>query len=52
MGNPTETGDDYVVQTEFGADAWTYVMEAGFSELRLFSLDYPAALAMAAYRNS
>jgi SAM-dependent methyltransferase len=51
-GNPTETGDDLIVQTEFGADAWTYVMEAGFSEIGLFSFSYPAALAIAAYRKS
>jgi SAM-dependent methyltransferase len=49
-GNPAETGDDYVVHTEFGADMWTYPMRAGFREVRLFSLDFPAALAMAAYK--
>lgn len=47
-GNAAERGDDFVVQTEFGADAWTYPMQAGFTEVHLFSFDYPAALAMAA----
>jgi hypothetical protein len=37
---------DYVVQTEYGADAWTHVIQAGFSECRIVSLDYPAAQAM------
>lgn len=49
-GNPAETGDDYVVKTEFGADAWTYPMRAGFNEVRLYAVDYPAAMAIAAYR--
>ena len=51
-GDPNETRDDYLVHTEFGADAWAYVMEAAFSEISLFSLDYPTALAIAAYRHS
>jgi ubiquinone/menaquinone biosynthesis C-methylase UbiE len=51
-GAPSETGNDLVVQTEFGADAWTYPIQAGFSEIRLFGFEYPAALAIAAYRNS
>jgi len=49
-GNPTETGDDYVVHTEFGADAWTYPMRAGFSEVRLYGMEHPAAHSIAAYR--
>lgn len=36
------------VHTEFGADAWTYLMRAGFSEVRVYSLEYPAGLAFAA----
>ncbi|TAL00200.1 MAG: SAM-dependent methyltransferase [Rhodospirillaceae bacterium] len=48
-GSPTETGDDYVVQTEFGADVWTYPYQAGFSEVRLHAIDYPAGLAISAY---
>ena len=47
-GNPLESGDDYAVQTEFGADAWTYPLQAGFSDVRLFSIEYPAAIAIAA----
>lgn len=50
-GNPTETRDDYLVQTEFGADAWTYAMQAGFQDVRLFSVEYPVAIAIAARKN-
>lgn len=42
-GSETETGEDYLVQTEFGADAWKFAVEAGFSEVRIYSLEYPAA---------
>jgi hypothetical protein len=49
-GNPAETPEDYAVQTEYGADAWTQVVQAGFRDLHLFTLDYPAAIAIAAMR--
>ena len=40
--------EDLVVHTEFGADAWTTVMEAGFSSVRINAVEYPAALALTA----
>lgn len=40
--------DAVMVQTEFGADAWTYPMRAGFTDLSLHALDYPAAVALLA----
>jgi SAM-dependent methyltransferase len=49
-GNASNMADDFVVHTEFGADAWTYVMEAGFEEISIQSVDYPAALAFLARR--
>ena len=49
-GDPTTAADDFVVQTEFGADAWTYPMRAGFSEVRLYAVEYPAGLAVTAFR--
>lgn len=49
-GNPQEGGDDYMVHTEFGADAWCLLLEAGYSEVTIFPVAYPAALAMAARR--
>lgn len=36
------------VHTEFGADFWTSPIEAGFREIRLFPVEYPAAVAIAA----
>lgn len=45
-----DSRDDYHVATEFGADFWRYPIEAGFQSIRLFSLDYPIALAIAAHR--
>lgn len=40
--------DDQVVCTEFGADVWRTVLEAGFHSCEIFSLEYPAALAIIA----
>jgi len=42
-GSVEQNGDDYIVCTEFGADAWKYAIRAGFSEVRIYSLEYPAA---------
>ena len=49
-GNAQECGNDLVVQTEFGADVWTFVLEAGFTQQTLTSIEYPAALAITAWR--
>ncbi len=40
--NPT----DCLVHTEYGADAWTHVIRAGFRECRVVAFEYPAALAL------
>lgn len=40
--------EDFVVQTEFGADAWSYVIQAGFSDVSLHSVEYPSAIAFSA----
>jgi SAM-dependent methyltransferase len=37
---------DYLVHTEYGADAWKHVIQAGFPECRIFSLEYPTAQAL------
>jgi SAM-dependent methyltransferase len=46
-GSPDDP-EDCLVRTEYGADAWTHVMLAGFHECRIHSLDYPAAQALVA----
>lgn len=50
-GTITTTATDFMVQTEFGADAWTYLMEAGFAEVTLIAVEFPAAVAFLARQN-
>lgn len=47
-GAANEAGTDLVVQTEFGADMWKFVFEAGFKSATIHCLEYPAALAIEA----
>jgi SAM-dependent methyltransferase len=49
-GNPGTAADDYQVQTEYGADAWTQLMLAGFERIGITAVQYPAALALTAWR--
>lgn len=50
-GDPTNSSDDFIVRTEFGADAWTYLMEAGFSTISIHAVQYPAATAFLAAKS-
>ena len=36
------------VHTEFGADVWRFVLDAGFAECRIVSYCYPAGIALIA----
>jgi SAM-dependent methyltransferase len=47
-GDPSTDRADYLVRTEFGADAWTMIFEAGFADLKLTQIDYPSAIAITA----
>ena len=47
-GIPGDELPDFLVHTEYGADCWTQVMEAGSEECRLLTVEYPAAQAIAA----
>jgi hypothetical protein len=49
-GDPDETGDDYLVHTEFGADVWTLPAQAGLSRVTIHTVAYPAAIAISAAR--
>lgn len=40
--------DDYRVHTEFGADVWTWPLQAGFVSCQLHAWDYPSAIALCA----
>jgi len=45
-GAPGIDADDLKVQTEYGADFWCEAFEAGFGELTLTSLIFPASVAI------
>lgn len=45
-----DDGSGYLVHTEFGADAWTLPLAAGFADCRILSLEHPAAHALMALR--
>jgi SAM-dependent methyltransferase len=45
-GKPDLPRADYMVQTEYGADFWCEIFEAGFQEVTLTSLVFPAAVAI------
>jgi SAM-dependent methyltransferase len=47
-GDPATGTDDFRVQTEFGADAWTYLVQAGFEAVTLNAVDFPSAVAISA----
>lgn len=47
-GDPAKNASDYLVYTEYGADAWTQLVQAGFSQIRIFTVEYPSAIAFAA----
>jgi SAM-dependent methyltransferase len=41
---------DFMVHTEFGADVWTAVFDAGFDRCQLVTFRYPSGLALIAHR--
>jgi SAM-dependent methyltransferase len=49
-GNSEERACDFVVQTEYGCDAWKHLILAGFKECRLIAAEFPAALAFVGAR--
>lgn len=44
--NPAMTTYDFSVHTEFGADMWTAILQAGFSAVSINTVEFPAALAL------
>ena len=48
-GDPSIKQDDYLVYTEFGADVWCFVMQAGFTHVTINQIAYPAATAISAW---
>jgi hypothetical protein len=49
-GNSKNSADDFIVHTEFGADAWSYVMSAGFENVSIHVIEFPAAIAFSAVK--
>lgn len=47
-GSSAAEAGDQVVHTEFGADFWKTVVDAGFRRCEIYSFEYPAALALVA----
>lgn len=48
-GSPDNPADN-LVHTEFGADAWTHALMAGFGECRILTLEHPTSHALVAIR--
>lgn len=51
-GDPSVKASDHVVHTEYGADVWTHLMLAGFTDVVINSVQYPSALALTARNTS
>jgi SAM-dependent methyltransferase len=49
-GNSAETSDDLLVRTEYGADAWISVMQAGFAQLSISAVELPASIAFSGWK--
>jgi SAM-dependent methyltransferase len=49
-GYPNKFSEEFRVHTEFGADFWAMVMQAGFDRLTIDTVEYPAATAVTATR--
>jgi ubiquinone/menaquinone biosynthesis C-methylase UbiE len=47
-GEESGNQSDYQVQTEYGSDFWAQLFEAGFTECRIVSSEFPSAQAIAA----
>lgn len=50
-GSPEMTREDLKVQTEYGADFWCEIFEAGFGKVTLTSLIFPASVAISATKD-
>jgi 2-polyprenyl-3-methyl-5-hydroxy-6-metoxy-1,4-benzoquinol methylase len=49
-GSPQERGDDFLVWTEYGGDAWRDLARAGFDDCRIEVLEHPDAHAFVGVR--
>lgn len=49
-GAPNANATDFLVHSEFGADLWCLLAEAGAAHIQIHAVDYPAGIAMSAGR--
>jgi SAM-dependent methyltransferase len=49
-GEPGDNREDFRVMTEFGADAWTWCVRAGFDHVSIACAEFPAAFALIAWK--
>jgi SAM-dependent methyltransferase len=49
-GDASQRSADFVVQTEYGCDAWKDLILAGFRECRVITPEFPSALALVGVR--
>jgi SAM-dependent methyltransferase len=47
-GGSETRADDFMVHTEFGADMWTFLLQAGFVAVSVNTVDFPSAFALSA----
>jgi SAM-dependent methyltransferase len=47
-GYPETAAGDYLVHTEYGADMWQHVIQAGFDRVQINTFDFPAGIAVSA----
>ena len=47
-GQEATNRDDFLVHREYGSDFWGEILEAGFNNFRVYSIVYPASLAIVA----
>lgn len=46
-GGENDNKADFLVQTEYGSDFWVHLFQAGFTECRIVSAEFPSAQAIA-----
>lgn len=47
-GLPGDNATDYIVISEYGADMWKQMIQAGFDNVNITTFDYPAGIAVSA----
>lgn len=50
-GNSKTDANDFTVQTEYGADFWTQLIEAGFDNVSIITYEYPSGISIVAKKS-